>query len=132
MTANTQELLERLRNDAADREIVGCIVRRSVGAILSASQGKRPADRPEREREAVKPRRAAYSVLNALPLDLVLGVPGRLEARPSVAYLDPGDLHRTVVSGSNIELNDESLSFGPNPAVRFTRLSPWKTVLRGP
>ena len=117
MTAENTQEIERLRKeiDAVDREIVGCIVRRSqLAQSVGKAKGTAPVYRPEREREVVE--RALVenrrlggllpdSVLSTLYLEIVSA--WALEARPSVAYLGPqGTFTEMAVLkqfGSNIE-----------------------------
>lgn len=57
MTAENTQEIERLRKeiDAVDREIVGCIVRRSqLAQSVGKAKGTAPVYRPEREREVVE------------------------------------------------------------------------------
>ena len=100
MTAENTQEIERLRKeiDAVDREIVGCIVRRSqLAQSVGKAKGTDPVYRPEREREVVERALAENrrlggllpdSVLSTLYLEIVSACRA-LEARPSVAYLGP-------------------------------------------
>lgn len=118
MTAENTQEIERLRKeiDAVDREIVGCIVRRSqLAQSVGKAKGTAPVYRPEREREVVERALAENrrlggllpdSVLSTLYLEIVSACRA-LEARPSVAYLGPqGTFTEMAVLkqfGSNIE-----------------------------
>jgi len=118
MTAENTQEIECLRKeiDAVDREIVGCIVRRSqLAQSVGKAKGTAPVYRPEREREVVERALAENrrlggllpdSVLSTLYLEIVSACRA-LEARPSVAYLGPqGTFTEMAVLkqfGSNIE-----------------------------
>ena len=75
MTAENTQEIERLRKeiDAVDREIVGCIVRRSqLAQSVGKAKGTAPVYRPEREREVVERALAENRRLGGLLPDSVL------------------------------------------------------------
>ena len=78
MTAENTQEIERLRKeiDAVDREIVGCIVRRSqLAQSVGKAKGTAPVYRPEREREVVERALAENRRLGGLLPDSLNALP---------------------------------------------------------